>query len=73
MLEWLREIESLGTYYVSVEKNIFLKEVDKRPILGYVEKGENNRVNLDILIDCSAAGSKIICLSNFFVKGGFMK
>lgn len=42
-----------GTYYAPMEESSLLKEVDKRPILGYFEKNEEGKVDLDILIDCS--------------------
>ena len=42
-----------GTYYAPMEESSLLKEVDKRPILGYFEKNNEGKVDLDILIDCS--------------------
>lgn len=44
-----------GTYYAPMEESSLLKEVDKRPILGYFTKNEEHKVDLDILIDCSVA------------------
>ncbi len=44
-----------GTYYAPMEESSLLKEVDKRPILGYFKKMPQNRVDIDILLDGSVA------------------
>lgn len=44
-----------GTYYAPMEESSLLKEVDKRPILGYFKKSENHEVAIDILLDGSVA------------------